>query len=68
LASSHTSRHNNPLLPDLQKVVKKLAEEGSITVRADGPYGRASEPEWSSYDTICMIAGGIGVSPSSLHL
>ena len=45
----------------VQRVIRKLAEEGTVSVRADGPYGSASKPEWTAYDTICMIAGGIGV-------
>lgn len=44
-----------------QAVVQQLADHGSIVVRADGPYGAVQKPEWSSYDSIVMIAGGIGV-------
>ena len=46
----------------LQGVVHKVAARGTIDVRVDGPYGHASEPEWTLYDTIVMVAGGIGVS------
>ena len=46
----------------LQNLIKALAEEGTIPVRIDGPYGSASAPEWTHYDHILMVAGGIGVS------
>ncbi len=47
----------------LQEVVNRVAANGTIPVRVDGPYGYASEPEWTLYDTLIMVAGGIGVSP-----
>ena len=46
----------------MQEVVHRVAARGTIDVRVDGPYGYASEPEWTLYDTVVMIAGGIGVS------
>ncbi len=52
----------------MQEIIKKLAEEGTIAVRADGPYGSASKPEWTCYDSICMVAGGIGVGCLPLHV
>ena len=44
-----------------RKLVTLLADQGSIVVRVGGPYGAASKPEWSHYDQLIMIAGGIGV-------
>lgn len=44
-----------------QSVVEEIAFHGTIRVRVNGPYGYASAPEWSHYDTIIMVAGGIGV-------
>lgn len=33
-------------------------------MRVDGPYGEFQEhPEWTHYNTLIIIAGGIGVSP-----
>ena len=49
---------------DLQRVVSRVAERGTINVRVDGPYGYSSEPEWTLYDTVIMVAGGIGVKVS----
>lgn len=46
----------------MQEVVHRVAARGTIDVRVDGPYGYASEPEWTLYDTVVMVAGGIGVS------
>ena len=48
----------------LQDLIARIAEHGSIPVRVDGPYGSASAPEWTHYDHIVMVAGGIGVIPS----
>jgi hypothetical protein len=47
----------------LQRVVERLAEEGVVAVRADGPYGGhvSNRPEWMHYNTLVMVAGGIGV-------
>ena len=54
---------NNLKLPVcMQEVVHRVAARGTIDVRVDGPYGYASEPEWTLYDTVVMVAGGIGVS------
>ena len=56
------------LIVHLQELVRSVAARGTINVRVDGPYGYASEPEWTLYDTIIMVAGGIGVSFPACHL
>lgn len=46
----------------MKGMIEALAEHGTIPVRVDGPYGSASDPEFSQYDHVLMVAGGIGVS------
>ena len=49
-------------------LIRALAEEGTIPIRVDGPYGSRSAPEFTNYDHILMIGGGIGVCTLSAVL
>ena len=47
----------------------RLANDGYVEVRVDGPYGEDFErPKWGSHEVLVIFAGGIGVGPCLLAL
>lgn len=52
-------------------LLQRVLGRGSVVMRVDGPYGEFQDhPEWTHYQTLVIVAGGIGVSPlrCSLYL
>ena len=49
-------------------LLQRVLGRGSVVMRVDGPYGEFQDhPEWTHYQTLVIVAGGIGVQLPALQ-